>query len=356
VKLIIPWAVDVPRDRHPVMNYVVIGIILLFFSFQVIDWLSFIERRELLRFEIDQGNMTEEEAKGILEELQKEGTGVLVLRSWRLREFFGHMWLHGGIIHLLGNLIFLWVFGNAVCSKIGGWLYFPFYIFFGLSAAFFHQLFIGGSGGMAGASGAINGVVGMYLFYFAENDITCYFTVTLGDWHRFTVSSYKVILVFLLFDILGAILGGSGVAYFAHLGGFAAGFGVALLLLKIGVVEMERYEKSLLQIFAERKEGKGKQFETTGYAAYLSKMVDETVGSEEKRSEKPKEAGGESVGVKRDDAEKVRDEYIRFVCFCGKQLKMPLKYGGRVGKCPACGKRLKIPEGRVKSEERKVKE
>ena len=354
--MIIPWAVDVPRDRYPVMNYVVIGIILLFFTFQVIDWLSFIERRELLQFEIDQGKMTEAEAKGILEEVRNEGSGVLILRSWRLREFFGHMWLHGGVIHLLGNLIFLWVFGNAVCSKIGGWFYFPLYIFFGLSAAFFHQLFIGGSGGMVGASGAINGVVEMYLFYFAENDITCFFTVTLGDWHRFTVSSYKVISVFLLFDILGAILGGSGVAYFAHLGGFAAGFGLAMLLLKIGVVKMERYERSLLQIFAERKEGKGKQFETTGYVAYLSKMVDETAGSDEKSAEKSKEGGEKSVGVKRGEAEKVGEGHIRFACFCGKRLKMPLEYGGRVGKCPACGKRLKIPEPKVKSEGQRVKE
>ena len=353
--MLIPWAVDVPRDRYPVMNYVVIGIILLFSVFQVLDWLDFTERRQLLQFEIDQGKMTEAEAKEILKEVRKEGTGVLVLRSWRVREFFGHMWLHGGVIHLLGNLIFLWVFGNAVCAKIGGWLYFPLYIFFGLCAAFFHQLFIGGGMGAVGASGAINGVVGMYLFYFAENDITCYFTVTLGDWHRFTVSSYKVIAVFLLFDILGAILGGSGVAYFAHLGGFAAGFGIAILLLKIGVVKMERYEKSLFQIFAERKEGKGKQFETTGYVAYLSKMVDETVGSDEKPAEKAKEAGGESVGVKRVEAEKVREDYIRFACFCGKRLKMPLKYGGQVGKCPTCGKRLKIPEGRVKSEGRRVK-
>ena len=351
--MLIPWAVDVPRDRHPVMNYVVIGIIFLFFTFQALDWLNFIERRELLQFEVDQGKMTEEDARKILEELQKEGTGVLVLRSWRVREFFGHMWLHGGIIHLVGNLIFLWVFGNAVCSKIGGWLYFPLYIFFGLCAAFCHQLFIGGS--MAGASGAINGVVGMYLVYFAENDITCYFTVTLGDWHRFTVSSYKVILVFLLFDILGAILGSSGVAYFAHLGGFAAGFGMALLLLKLGLVKMERYEKSLLQIFRERKEGKGKQFETTGYVAYLSKMVEETVGSEEKPTKKPKEAEGENVGAKREGVEKVRDEYIRFACFCGKRLKMPLKYGGRVGKCPVCGKRLKIPERSTKGEVRSTK-
>ena len=138
------------------------------------------------------------------------------------------------------------------------------------------------------------------------------------------------------------------------LGGFAAGFVIALLLLKIGVVKMERYERSLLQIFSERKEGKGKQFETTGYVAYLSKMVDETVDSEEEAAaaaEKSKEAGRKSVGMKREGAEGVRDDYIRFACFCGKRLKMPLEYKGRAGKCPACGKRLKIPERSTKEEE-----
>ena len=56
-----------------------------------------------------------------------------------------------------------------------------------------------------------------------------------------------MILFWLFWDILGALRGGSGVAYSAHLGGFATGFGIAMLLCHKGWVTMERYEKSLLQ-------------------------------------------------------------------------------------------------------------
>ena len=136
------------------------------------------------------------------------------------------MWLHGGLLHLLGNLLFLWVFGNAVCAKIGNLRYLLLYVLLGVTAGIAHLLI--SRGAVIGASGAINGVVGMYLVLFYENEITCLFAFWLIVLYVrvFAVSSIWMILLWLLWDVVGALLpGGSNVAYFAHLGGFAAASG-----------------------------------------------------------------------------------------------------------------------------------
>ena len=85
-------------------------------------------------------------------------------------------------------------------------------------------MFTGGNA--IGASGAINGIVGMYLVFFPINEITCYFVFLLLPRliKEFSLSSIWMILFWLAFDIWGAMRGGGQVAYFAHLGGFAGGF------------------------------------------------------------------------------------------------------------------------------------
>ena len=85
---------------------------------------------------------------------------------------FTSMFMHGGWMHLIGNMLFLWIFGNAVCAKIGNVRYLPIYLGLGIFAGLTHMIFQGGP--VIGASGAINGVVGMFLVFFPENSITCF--------------------------------------------------------------------------------------------------------------------------------------------------------------------------------------
>ncbi len=132
--LIIPYEVDVPFDRRPIANWLLIASIVLVSALQL-----------AAAFGAAGGEAT----TGTIEEF--------VLDGFDLRGLFGHMWLHGGIFHVAGNMIFLWVFGNAVCQKMGNLLYLPVYLFVGLSAAIVHVLF--GGGLAVGASGAINGIV-----------------------------------------------------------------------------------------------------------------------------------------------------------------------------------------------------
>jgi len=340
--LLLPWQVDVPQDRYPIVNWLLIASILLVFIVQLAVFM------EYARQELPPDATQQESLPGPVDQF--------VLRGWDIRGLIGHMWLHGGLLHIIGNLLFLWIFGNAVCAKIGNLKFLPIYIGLGIFAAISHLIFNGGP--MIGASGAINGLVGMYLVFYPENDITCYFILWLAIYpvvREIVISSYWMILLWFTFDALGALFCGSqmgGVAYFAHVGGFLAGVAVAIVLLKTGVVVMEpRYEKSLLQVFAERKaptepvpDHRYRNFERDMEFAKQLEFKPltslETPPVEKPSVEKPS-APLEERKIKIDGA--AEEGFIRFKCLCGKKVKIPAKYAGKTGKCPACNARLKIP-------------
>ena len=138
-----------------------------------------------------------------------------------------HMFMHGGWFHLIGNLWFLWVFGDNVEDAMGSGRFVAFYLACGLGAAFAQ---IGTDPGsavpMVGASGAIGGVMGAYAFLYPRARV--HTLVPLG----FYITSVSLPAVFMLgywfvIQLLGGIpsLGaqGGGVAFWAHIGGFLAG-------------------------------------------------------------------------------------------------------------------------------------
>lgn len=218
--MLIPIAADVPFDKRPFVNWLFVAANTAVFC--------------LMLAMIIQGD--------------EEPFESWVLDGWTLKGFFGHMWLHGGIMHLIGNMLFLWIFGNAVCYKLGNLMYPPAYILLGLISAVTHNLFMGGAA--VGASGAINGVVGMYLVFFPTNNVEMFYWFGIIAAGTFEISGYWVILSWFAFDILGAAAGGGYVAYFAHIGGFLGGVTLAFTLLLTGVVKMEdRFELSLLDVF-----------------------------------------------------------------------------------------------------------
>ena len=94
---------------------------------------------------------------------------AFVLRDWEISGLLGNMFLHGGFMHLLGNMLFLWIFGNAICATVGNGAYGFLYICLGVIAAAVHLVVDGHPA--IGASGAINGIVGMSLVLFPRNKI-----------------------------------------------------------------------------------------------------------------------------------------------------------------------------------------
>ncbi len=219
-----PYRVDVSTESQPVANWV-----LLFTTavcFLAIDPVIEVPR------------------SGVLGEygLTEEGLHLLVAQGWGWG-LAGHVLLHAGWLHLLGNAIFLWVFGNAVCSPMGPGKFLGTYIALGIFAVVIHLTFVGTPA--VGASAAINGLVGMCLVWYPREYLSC--LMVLGASVRtFEVPAYTMIVLWFLFDITGVVLGTGGVGYVAHIAGFLAGCVWAVVLLKMGWVSMPSYQATLL--------------------------------------------------------------------------------------------------------------
>ncbi len=211
--LFLPYKVDVYSSRKPFANYLVMIVMLAVFALQ-------------------QSNL--------------EGrTEPFVLTDWSVRGLFGYMWLHNGYLHIIGNLIFVWVFGNAVCSKVGNVLYLPVYIGTGLLAGIVHLIFDVRIA--VGASGAIFGIIGTYLVLYPFNSIKCFFWF-LAYVRRFSIAGFWIILLWVVLNIIGAVSGYTGgAAYFAHIGGFVGGVILAIILLISKLVTRDSMDDAIVR-------------------------------------------------------------------------------------------------------------
>ena len=161
------------------------------------------------------------------------GHGGVTLRQ-AFAPLLTSIFLHAGWLHLIGNMWFLWVFGDNIEDRFGHLKYLFFYLFCGVGAGIIHTLANAGSTVPAvGASGAISGVLGAYLVLFPGARILT--LIPLG-FLFFTVRLRAVVMLgiwFLIQLVSGmALLGAEssgGVAWWAHIGGFALGLGVGLL-------------------------------------------------------------------------------------------------------------------------------
>ena len=136
------------------------------------------------------------------------------------------MFLHGGLLHLLGNMVFLWIFGNNVEDATGHLRFLVFYLACGAVAAFAHIVTHPASNvPMVGASGAISGVLGAYFLLFPFARIVT--LVILGFFAQtIQIPAFFFLGFWFLMQFLSAAVSGGaggGVAFFAHIGGFVAG-------------------------------------------------------------------------------------------------------------------------------------
>lgn len=149
------------------------------------------------------------------------------------------MFLHGGWAHLLGNMLYLWIFGDNIEDHIGRRGYVAFYLFCGWFATMAHAYTNAGSSIPAvGASGAISGVLGAYLVMFPRARVLT--LIPLGYFIRITELPALVVLgMWFVFQLLSGTfsLGGAGggVAWFAHIGGFVAGMVLGFMFKRRGL-------------------------------------------------------------------------------------------------------------------------
>lgn len=162
----------------------------------------------------------------------------LVVFRWGFRAIdpsivtlFTSMFLHAGPMHFLGNMWFLWIYGDNVEERLGRGRYVLAYLGTGAVATLAFAIASGGSPApMVGASGAISGVMGFYFLLFPRNEVRFLFGIVFVYITQVFIPARWVLGFYLVFDNVFPMLlraGGGGVAYGAHLGGFLAGLGVA---------------------------------------------------------------------------------------------------------------------------------
>ena len=158
-------------------------------------------------------------------------TGACVLQGDAPSPFFtifSSMFLHGGLFHIFGNMLYLWIFGNNVEDTLGHGRFLLFYLAAGVAAAL-GQTVMGPSSRipMIGASGAVSGVLGAYLILFPQASVLT--LITFGFfWRIVRVPALIVLGFWIVVQLLNGILTfgagqQGGVAWFAHIGGFVAG-------------------------------------------------------------------------------------------------------------------------------------
>jgi len=163
---------------------------------------------------------------------------------------FGYQFAHAGIAHLAGNMVFLWVFGNAVCATVGNWTYMALYLSLGAFAGLVHTL-VGGEP-VVGASGSIAGVVGLAVAFYPVNKVNLFYSLGLVP-RTGRIWLWVLALYWSFWDVLGAAFHLGPVAYWAHIGGTAAGLAIGLGLLALDRVTLTEFDNGSLLDFLLRR-------------------------------------------------------------------------------------------------------
>jgi membrane associated rhomboid family serine protease len=156
-------------------------------------------------------------------------------KSW-LASIFVSMFLHGGWLHIAGNMLFLWIFGNNVEDRLGRLMFVVFYLLGGVAATGLQLAFDPSSAvPNVGASGAIAAILGAYLVLFPTariHTLVIFFFITFVDLPAVVVLvGWFILQLFSGVGEMGRQVGG-GVAYWAHVGGFAFGIAVTWLFFR----------------------------------------------------------------------------------------------------------------------------
>lgn len=213
----IPLRDENPTHSVPIITYLLILFNVLVFIFQVL--IGSQNEAFIDQFALKPASLT---------------SGVT---AWGVFTIFSSMFMHAGLAHIGGNMLYLWIFGDNVEDRMGSFKYLLFYIFGGVVASLTHVLTNPNSTiPTVGASGAIAAVLGAYLVLFPSQRVLT--LIPLGFWLRMTMLPASLVLGlwFVLQFFQGVLSLGmtdvGGVAFWAHIGGFVTGVLLGRLLKK----------------------------------------------------------------------------------------------------------------------------
>ncbi|MCD6401077.1 MAG: rhomboid family intramembrane serine protease [Anaerolineales bacterium] len=213
----IPLRDEIPTRHFPIINYSLIGLNIIVFVFQVM--LGGYQETFIQQMAVIPAHFT------------------TALSIGDITDIFTSMFMHGGLLHIGGNMLYLWIFGDNVEDSMGPFRYLIFYLLGGIIASLTHILTNPSSQlPTIGASGAIAAVLGAYLVLYPQSKVLT--VIPLGFFVR--ISAIPAIIVLGLWFVLqffsgvlslGAVEVG-GIAFWAHIGGFVAGVILAKFFAK----------------------------------------------------------------------------------------------------------------------------
>jgi membrane associated rhomboid family serine protease len=240
---VIPLTVDVPMKRIPWANW---GLILATVILSLVV--------PYARVEPVQVHFSEDGRPQIPFPTEKYSPLVLQRDHFAVYQLVTALFQHAGFIHLFGNMLFLFVFGNPINAKLGHLGFLGCYLAIGVLVDLV-WLVIGPGSACLGASGAIMGMCGMFLVLYPRNDVKVFwnewqFALVSNSWTG-EIPGWAIVLIFLGFDVWGALVDrNSGIGYLSHVVGGVTGVVLAVAVLKTRWLTPDRGEQTLLQWLA----------------------------------------------------------------------------------------------------------
>ncbi|MGI9429311.1 MAG: rhomboid family intramembrane serine protease [Bythopirellula sp.] len=172
------------------------------------------------------------------------------------------MFMHANLDHLLGNMLFLWVFGLVIEGKIGWYRFLACYLAIGIGQSIGEQalqMVLGGGEGSLGASSAIYGLMAMAAIWAPKNDVIVFYWFFFIYAGSFEVSIMVVALLYIGLDLLLMFFVGFNSSSWLHVGGALLGAPLAIVMLKRGMVDCEGWD--IFHVLRDEQGGKSKQQE-----------------------------------------------------------------------------------------------
>ena len=244
----LPYNVDVATPRLPVANWVLIGLTVVLSTALLIEDSPYLdEPSERARLEESREGFGEQGFSARGEEPPHALFDLLVLQPgkyFRVTQVVGHLFAHADYVHLAGNMIFLFCFGNAVNAKFGHMRFVLLYLVVGVFNAL---VFLGMGVGGIGASAAIWGLAGAFVVLYPKNVVEVWYFV-IFDWGTTEISSLLLVGFYFAFEVLGLFVQPDLVmSHLGHVVGGCWGFAATVILVKTGVVRSTEKEENLLE-------------------------------------------------------------------------------------------------------------
>jgi membrane associated rhomboid family serine protease len=247
--MLLPYAADVPMQRRPFAAWLLIVLLVTSSILGIIQRTPGKEEKLLIQEGVPNWLIV---AYGFLND-RRAPVGALAHNHFAISQLFSHSLVDERIFRLLGCSIFLFCFGNAVNARLGHGLFLFLYFSLSLVSGAVWWL-LSGEGALSGASGAIAGIMGIFVIFYPKNEVRIFYYGFGKRVGSFTLVAIFVVMAAFIFDLLQALRSpNSGAVTISHLVSFIGGIAAGAIFLLLGIVKPCSAEENLLEVLGWEK-------------------------------------------------------------------------------------------------------